>query len=74
MRASVGDRIVIKGHRVGEHERDCVVVGVEHADGEPPYLVRWEDSDHETLFFPGPDARVEHVEKKGEAPGRAGKK
>jgi hypothetical protein len=64
MRASVGDRIVIRGHRVGEHDRDCKVVGVEHPDGEPPYLVRWEDSDHETLFFPGPDAIVEHFEKK----------
>ncbi len=64
MQASVGDRIVIKGHRVGEAERDCEVVGVEHADGSPPYLVRWEDSEHETLFFPGPDARVEHFEHK----------
>jgi hypothetical protein len=62
MQANVGDRIVIKGHRVGEAERDCEVVGVEHHDGSPPYTVRWEDSDHETLFFPGPDARVEHFE------------
>jgi hypothetical protein len=37
---------------------------VQRADGEPPYLVRWEDSDHETLFFPGPDATVEHYEHK----------
>ncbi len=36
MHANVGDRIVIKGHRVGEAERDCEVVGVEHADGSPP--------------------------------------
>jgi hypothetical protein len=26
--------------------------------------VRWEDSDHDTLFFPGPDATVEHYEHK----------
>ena len=63
MRANVGDRIVIKGHRVGAAERDCEVVGVEHSDGSPPYMVRWEDSDHLTLFFPGPDARVEHSER-----------
>jgi hypothetical protein len=24
--------------------------------------VRWGDSGHETLFFPGPDASVEHFE------------
>jgi len=28
-------------------------------DGEPPYLVRWDDG-HEGLFFPGPDARLHH--------------
>ena len=74
MRASVGDRIVIKGHRVGDPERDCVVVGVENADSEPPYVVRWEDSDHETLFFPGPDARVEHLGEKKTQARRAAKK
>ena len=31
----------------------------EPADGQPPYLVRWEDSGHETLCFPGPDAHVQ---------------
>jgi len=61
MRASKGDRIVIKGHRVGEHDRDCKVVEVRGADGEPPYLVRWAEDGHEGLFFPGPDAQVEHL-------------
>ena len=62
MRASVGDRIVIRGHRVGEHDRDCEVLEVHGADGGSPFLVRWGDSGHETLFFPGPDASVEHFE------------
>ncbi len=66
MQASVGDRIVIRGHRVGEPDRDCQVVGVRRDDGEPPYIVRWEDSDHETLFFPGPDATIEHYQHKSE--------
>jgi hypothetical protein len=60
MQASTGDRIVIKGHRIGEHDRDCEVLEVRGADGAPPYLVRWEDSGHESLFFPGPDAHVQH--------------
>ena len=62
MKASVGDKIVIKGHCVGEHDRDCVIHEVRGADGGPPYVVQWEDSDHDTLFFPGPDAVVTHYE------------
>ncbi len=62
MRASAGDRIVIKGHRVGEHDRDAEVIEVSHPDGSPPYRVRWEDSGHESLLFPGSDAFVQHFE------------
>ena len=61
MRAAVGDRIVIRGHRAGEPSRDCEVLEVRGADGGPPYLVRWEDSDHESLFFPGSDATVDDL-------------
>lgn len=62
MQASVGDRIVIKGHRVGEPDRDCEVLEVHGPDGGAPYLVRWEDADHASLFFPGSDATVQHFE------------
>ena len=62
MHASVGDRIVIKGHRVGEPDRDCEVLEVRVANGGPPYVVRWGDNGHETLFFPGEDASVQHFE------------
>lgn len=58
MKAKVGDRIVIRGHRVGEHDRDGEVLEVRGTDGGPPYLVRWGDSGHETLFFPGSDATI----------------
>ena len=62
MRAAVGDRIVIKGHRIGEPDRDCQVLEVRGSDGGPPYIVRWEDSDRETMFFPGSDASLQHFE------------
>ena len=62
MRASVGDRIVIQGHYVGEPDRDCQVLEVRGADGGSPYVVRWADDGHEALFFPGSDARLEHFE------------
>jgi hypothetical protein len=60
MKASVGDRLVIKGHRVGEPDRDAEILEVHGQDGGPPWLVRWDDDGHEGLFFPGPDAMVEH--------------
>jgi hypothetical protein len=62
MRVSIGDRIIIKGHRVGEPDRDCEVLEVRGGDGGPPYVVRWGESGHESLFFPGPDAIVQHFE------------
>jgi hypothetical protein len=60
MQVNVGDRIVIKGHRIGEPDRDCEVIEVHGENGAPPYVVRWGDSGHETLFFPGSDAAVVH--------------
>jgi hypothetical protein len=58
MEAKPGSRIVVKGHHVGEPDRDCEVLEVHGEHGEPPYLVRWGDTGHEGLFFPGPDAAV----------------
>ncbi len=58
MHANVGDRILIGGHRVGQPDRNCEVLEVRHSNGEPPYLVRWTDTGHEDLFYPGPDAAV----------------
>lgn len=60
MKAETGDRIVIKGHYIGQPDRDCEVLEVRGTNGEPPYLVRWEDDGREGLFFPGSDAVVQH--------------
>ena len=62
MKATVGDRIIIKGHHLGEPERDCVVLEVRGPDGGAPYRVRWDEDGHESLFFPGPDADVQHFD------------
>lgn len=64
MKAKVGDRIVIRGHRVGEHPRDCLVLEVKGEDGAPPYVVRWDEDGHEGFFFPGADADVVEYEPK----------
>jgi hypothetical protein len=63
MRANVGDRIVVRGHRVGEPDRDCEVLEVRGLDGGAPYLVRWEENGHTALFFPGADAVIQHFER-----------
>ena len=64
LRAAPGDRISIKGHHVGEHERDGEILEVLGEDGAPPYLVRWEDDGHVSEFFPSSDAHVKHFKRK----------
>lgn len=49
--------MLIKAPHVDEPERDGEILEVRGQDGEPPYLVRWNDG-HEGLVFPGPDAMV----------------
>lgn len=58
MRAHTGDALLIRGHHVGDHDRQAVIIEVHGADGAPPYLVRWEDG-HESVYFPSCDAVLE---------------
>jgi hypothetical protein len=53
MRAGVGARIVVCGHRAGWPDRQCEVVDVRSASGVPPYLVRWSESGRESTFSLG---------------------
>ncbi len=57
MKAKVGDRVVTEGAHVDEPRRTGEVIEVPHADGEPPFRVRWEDG-HESLWYPGTDSHV----------------
>jgi hypothetical protein len=50
MRASVGDWLIPGG----EPSRSGLVIGLHHADGSPPYVVRWQSDGHIALVFPGP--------------------
>ena len=62
MYASPGDRLVVRSPHIGEVARDGEIVEVRGSDGAPPYVVRWSDNGHQTLYFPGPDAYVQHFE------------
>ncbi|MFJ5708243.1 DUF1918 domain-containing protein [Streptomyces sp. NPDC093105] len=63
--ARVGDRLIVGGATVGHEGRDGEIVGLHHADGTPPYDVRWSDTGRVTLVFPGPDAHVQHFPHSG---------
>lgn len=67
MHAKPGDRLVIKGHRVGEMEKDAEIIEVHGEGGQPPYLVRWSSDDHEAIVFPGSDAVVESRRSKAQS-------
>ena len=60
MRAAAGDRMVVAPARVHGAVRDGEIVST-GTDGGPPYRIRWSDDGDVTLFFPGPDAHVQHV-------------
>lgn len=60
MYAFTGDRIYAPDRGAGTSRYAEVIAG-EHADGHPPYWVRWSDSDDPELWFPDPAALVEHA-------------
>ena len=62
MYAKLGDRIIIRGRHGGDPVRDCEVLEVRGPEGSPPYVVRWGDSGHEAILYPGSDAYVQHFE------------
>ena len=65
MYARKGDRIVVRSQHLDGPVRDGEGLAVEHPDGSPPYQIRWSDDGHESLFFPGPGAYIDH----GDVPG-----
>lgn len=71
MKAKIGDWLVIKGTTVGRHDQRGLIVEMHSADGSPPYVVRWIDSDHVATVFPGPDAVVVTAEEQKAADARA---
>lgn len=68
MNATPGDRLVIKSHHVGDHDKVAEILEVHGDHGGPPYLVRWSDDGHEGLIFPGSDASVERRRTRPTAP------
>ena len=61
MKAVVGDRILVRGHRVGDADRHAEVLEVLGEGESLHYRVRWLEDGHESTYFPGTDAVIEHV-------------
>ena len=66
MHAAVGDRLVVHSQHVDGPVRDGEILEVRGPNGTPPFTVRWSDTGHESLCFPGPDASVEPSENTAE--------
>lgn len=62
MKARIGDQIVVESPTTGATRRDGEIIGLHHEDGTPPYDVRWSDTNHVSVVFPGPDAHIRHLE------------
>ena len=58
MKAKVGDWLVIKSGTIGRRDLRGLITEVRSSEGEPPYQVRWLDTDEQVTVFPGPDAIV----------------
>jgi hypothetical protein len=54
MHAHVGDRLVVEG----DMARTGLIIDVPHADGSPPYIVRWLADGHVAMVSPGEFAGV----------------
>jgi Domain of unknown function (DUF1918) len=62
VKAIKGDRLICRGHRAGQPDRDAEILEVKGNDGSPPYVVRWSDDGRVGTLFPGPDALIHHFE------------
>ncbi|MGF9663354.1 DUF1918 domain-containing protein [Arthrobacter crystallopoietes] len=58
MKATQGDRIIVRGRTVESSDRHGEILEVRGKDGAPPYFVRFDDG-HESVLFPGGDFVVE---------------
>ena len=61
LQARPGDRLLIQPHHLGEPQRDGEILEAHGPAGTAPFLVRWEDTGRTSLFYPGSDARIEHL-------------
>ncbi|GAB2700672.1 DUF1918 domain-containing protein [Nocardia thraciensis] len=57
MQANVGDQLLVHSRVVGMRVRTGEIIEVRGDDGNPPFVVRFDDG-HESLMFPGPECEI----------------
>ncbi|MER5893904.1 MULTISPECIES: DUF1918 domain-containing protein [unclassified Streptomyces] len=60
MEAHAGDRLLMHGRTVGQHDRVADIIEVLGDGGSPPFRLRFKDG-HESIMSPGPDSVVQHT-------------
>ena len=73
MRANTGDWLIVKGRTGSSAARRAMVLETHGPNGSAPFLVRWMNSGHEALVFPGPDGLVVTAAEQAEQDGVAGR-
>lgn len=68
MKAAPGDWLMIEGTHVSDRKRHGLIVEVHGPDGGPPYLVRWDDTDAETVVVPSAGAHILTAEQMRQTP------
>lgn len=58
MRAHTGDWLILKGRPKSSAAGRAMVLEAHGPEGSAPFLVRWIESGHQALVFPGPDAVI----------------
>lgn len=61
MQAHKGDQLIVKSHRIGQPDRKGEVIEARGPGETEPFMVRWDDTGHTTLLFPGTDTVIEHL-------------
>jgi len=58
MRAHTGDLLIVNGRTDNSAARRAMVLEAHGPEASAPFLVRWIESGHQALVFPGPDAVI----------------
>lgn len=69
MHARPGDEVVIRGHRIGEAVRRGEILETRGEGGTSPFVVRWDDTGHTTVLYPGTDCEVHQTEHRSSSGG-----
>jgi hypothetical protein len=69
MDANVGDRIIVESEKVGQADREGVVLEVIEASYGTRFRVQWDDGHESTIRPSGGSARIVHTTKEPSTPG-----